>query len=202
MPRICCMPECNNCQPQHNLFSAPNKKFCIKIKEAWAEVLERKILSYREDKFIQELYSKDQVKICEDHFVEEDIIMKGTRKELRIGAIPTLKLPKKSVEVKKIPERRQPKERILPSKVYSTGLMDIRQQVKDYLRKPWLCNDKGNYVEFELKEQYDQVKYLVAVNENLDVVVIYYGWIVTFTERKFDLKSIVLFVKCCLLLKV
>ncbi|CAK8689836.1 unnamed protein product [Clavelina lepadiformis] len=115
--------------------------------------------------------------------------MKGTRKELRIGAIPTLKLPKKSVEVKKIPERRQPKERILLSKVYSTGLMDIRQQVKNYLRKPWLCNDKGNYVEFELKEHYDQVKYLVAVNENLDVVVIYYGWIVTFTERKFDLKS-------------
>ena len=38
-------------------------------------MLERKILSYREDKFIQELYSKDQVKICEEHFVEEDIIM-------------------------------------------------------------------------------------------------------------------------------
>ncbi|XP_076802331.1 uncharacterized protein LOC143446549 isoform X2 [Clavelina lepadiformis] len=123
MTRICCMPECNNCPPQHNLFSAPNKKFCIKKKEAWAELLEIKILSYREDKFIQELYSKDQVKICEEHFLEEDIITKGIRKELRIGAIPTLKLPQKYVEVKHFPERRQ--DNLLTSRVKYNKKMPV-----------------------------------------------------------------------------
>ena len=77
MPVVCCLPGCSNRNPQHHLFSVPNKKFCKKgsTKYSWAENLEKIVKKYRCDSQIKILFHKDKVKLCEVHFEEIDILI-------------------------------------------------------------------------------------------------------------------------------
>ena len=75
MPDVCCLPGCSNKLPQHHLFKVPNKKF-LKIgseKYIWAENMEKIVKSFRGDNYINVLYHKDKVKICEIHFKPQEI---------------------------------------------------------------------------------------------------------------------------------
>ena len=71
------MPGSSNRQPQHNLFKVPSKKFIARdrAKFVWADNLEKIVKSYRGDAYINALFSKNKVKICEIHFNESDILL-------------------------------------------------------------------------------------------------------------------------------
>ena len=70
------MSGCSNRQPQHHLFKVPRKKIIARdtAKFVWADDLEKIVKSYRGDAYINTLFSKDKVKICEIHFNESDIL--------------------------------------------------------------------------------------------------------------------------------
>ena len=76
MPAVCCLPLCSNHPPQHHLFKVPYKKF-LKTnsdKYVWADKLERVVRSFRADAYINILFEKDQVRICDVHFQQTDIV--------------------------------------------------------------------------------------------------------------------------------
>uniref|UniRef100_H2ZPD8 THAP-type domain-containing protein n=1 Tax=Ciona savignyi TaxID=51511 RepID=H2ZPD8_CIOSA len=124
MTKNCCFAQCQNNNSSSSLFKIPSKKYYSGQKREWADDLEKVILSYRQDDYIYKLYKKDEVRICECHFVPSDIIKKGSRKELKIGSIPTLHLPQKLYM-----KRRSAQKAITP-KLFALCLKDIEKQLK------------------------------------------------------------------------
>ena len=55
-------------------FQSASKAFGKKVHYEWANGLENFVKSLRQDKGIQQLYKRDTVKVCEQHFEESDLI--------------------------------------------------------------------------------------------------------------------------------
>ena len=75
MALICCFTHCDNRVKHCSLFHVPSKKFILAgtPKYEWADRLERIILNSRGDRHIIDLYKRDAVKLCEEHFDKNDI---------------------------------------------------------------------------------------------------------------------------------
>ncbi|CAK8698067.1 unnamed protein product [Clavelina lepadiformis] len=124
MANLCCLPMCNNRSPAVTLFKIPSRKFVKKEKESWAERLECIVLACRSDEHIKNLFARDAVKMCEVHFERSDIVLKGSRKELREGAVPTLSLPK--LTLAQVHSRKPPKKRIFETKIHFKSVASLK----------------------------------------------------------------------------
>lgn len=74
MGRQCCIPGCAKTSANAHLFKVPAKRFCTGAKYEWAENLEKFIRSMRQDQWLDQLYKKDDLKICELHFASSDLL--------------------------------------------------------------------------------------------------------------------------------
>ncbi|CAK8684973.1 unnamed protein product [Clavelina lepadiformis] len=110
--------------PAVTLFKMPSRKFVKKEKESWAERLECIVLACRSDEHIKNLFARDAVKVCEVHFERSDIVLKGSHKELREGAVPTLSLPK--LTLAQVHSRNPPKKGIFETKVHFKSVASLK----------------------------------------------------------------------------
>ena len=58
------------------------------------------VRDYQKGDKIKGLLHKETACICERHFNDNDIVVRGSKKQLKIGAIPSQTLPKKVKEIK------------------------------------------------------------------------------------------------------
>ena len=102
----------------------------------------------------------------------------GTRTELVIGSIPTLKLPKKTRTTTAC-KRPPPKERYNYEKYVAQNLDDIRKQIKKGVKKLWKAIDNSDSIVFTFEcLSYDQIKYQVVVSADMKIGLVFYGWAV------------------------
>lgn len=73
----CVFPTCTNRRPDFSLYKIPSKAFYGGEKREWAEKLEKMVRSCREDRNLERILKRDQMHVCEVHFIETDFEMKG-----------------------------------------------------------------------------------------------------------------------------
>lgn len=66
--------------------------------------------------------------------------------KLKIGAIPSLNLPAKSIAQPSIIERPPPRDRKLTDKIYHGNYEDLKRSVTRYLPKSWEFKEKNGYL--------------------------------------------------------
>ncbi|CAK8686427.1 unnamed protein product [Clavelina lepadiformis] len=171
MANLCCLPMCNNRSPAVTLFKIPSRKFVKKEKESWAERLECIVLACRSDEHIKNLFARDAVKMCEVHFERSDIVLKGSRKELREGAVPTLSLPK--LTLAQVHSRKPPKKRIFETKLHFKSVASLKSA---RLPEGWQRSFENKNLVFSFYDGCDQPKYSIGVLYDMSLRICYYGW--------------------------
>ncbi|CAK8676629.1 unnamed protein product [Clavelina lepadiformis] len=171
---IDCDPEddaANFMSPAVTLFKIPSRKFVKKEKESWAERLECIVLACRSDEHIKNLFARDAVKMCEVHFERSDIVLKGSRKELREGAVPTLSLPK--LTLAQVHSRKPPKKRIFETKLHFKSVASLKSA---RLPEGWQRSFENKNLVFSFYDGCDQPKYSIGVLYDMSLRICYYGW--------------------------
>ncbi|XP_076803032.1 uncharacterized protein LOC143447014 [Clavelina lepadiformis] len=171
MANLCCLPMCNNRSPAMTLFKIPSRKFVKKEKESWAERLECIVLACRSDEHIKNLFARDAVKMCEVHFERSDIVLKGSHKELREGAVPTLSLPK--LILAQVHSRKPPKKRIFETKAHFKSVASLESA---RLPEGWQGSFENKNLVFSFYGGCDQPKYSIGVLYDMSLRICYYGW--------------------------
>ena len=105
--------------------------------------------------------------------------IEGCRKELRLGALLVLNLPQKSISSNSGTNCLPPKERVFIPKTFAKSLLDVKQQLKCYLKPSWqaVVNDNNIHLT-KFKDQIHQPMFDVIVSKNLSTIVWYFGWLV------------------------
>ncbi|XP_039249463.2 uncharacterized protein LOC120327129 [Styela clava] len=105
----CCIPGCKSSSGNgDHLYHVPdgkNKKFGMPSKE-WAQKFHQVVFKYRFSPNFKSKVEDGKVRICGDHFEDEDIQKTNKRSWIKFGALPTKCLPRKSHEVSPCPPRR------------------------------------------------------------------------------------------------
>ncbi|XP_078486472.1 uncharacterized protein LOC144744955 [Ciona intestinalis] len=162
--------RCTDC----TLFCVPAKKLCKSAKRLWADDLEKVIRRFRNDKFLNNLYKRDAVKICEKHFLPSDIINKGTRKELGMGAIPTLNLPPKHGSFNGCKSiRPPPKPRSSSPPPHFETFNSLAQTP---LPLGWTKIENSETINLFFEDGHDQPKLHLKIFKDFRVLASFYGW--------------------------
>uniref|UniRef100_F6W558 THAP-type domain-containing protein n=2 Tax=Ciona intestinalis TaxID=7719 RepID=F6W558_CIOIN len=147
MSKICCITHCKRRAP--GLVHVPAKRFCVGKEYEWADKLERIILGLRSDPGIKNLYQRDTVAICKNHFASptDFRIAPGGYETLAVGALPTLDLTPKSIPSTSATSRPAPKERFYIPKIYHNSYNVLLKAMKREVekREDWLIVVNEDY---------------------------------------------------------
>lgn len=146
MVRRCCLPGCDSTSNNKPIHHVPAKKYYSGPKHQWAIALEKFIRSYRKDDWLDRLYQRDDLWICQDHFPPSELEKNGSKIRLRIGAIPILNLPAKSISPPVVTARPPPTARKLPDKIHHRNSEELRKSAARYLPKSWKFEEYDDHI--------------------------------------------------------
>nr|XP_018672076.2 uncharacterized protein LOC101242335 isoform X3 [Ciona intestinalis] len=202
----CCMPLCTyNFQfakrqskvkkkdqdtPFMSLFVISHPKFAKTPEEKiHRENLRKVVLQYRDptkgDR-IKNMLDRESASICERHFTSDCFEMSGptNKKSLKLGSIPTLNLPHKTLERINSPKanRKSPTKRhLLPDKILRTSskpLLTDSKRLPSTLKEIWVCYERcGVFIAEQYYSDQDLVpKIKFCVSHDLEYTCYVYGW--------------------------
>ncbi|XP_078495193.1 uncharacterized protein LOC144750005 [Ciona intestinalis] len=167
-PSHCSVPGCCYSRSRSKLLKESCRAlFCIRRPElakdnaerCHRETLTNFILSMRDVKggdVINEMLKKESAAICENHFLESDIIVKGVRKQLKIGAKPRKNLQKVSGQFTGCPRKEPAVREDLPQKLRYSCVADLQKaanKLSEKVKEHWIYYAWKSFFILEFKEQ-------------------------------------------------
>ena len=76
MAKACCIPGCQNTKPKYpgTIFCLPVQDKCKIKMQTWAVRLKKLLFALRNDEEMADRYKRGYVRVCEEHFLEKDMI--------------------------------------------------------------------------------------------------------------------------------
>ena len=129
------------------------------------------------DSDLDRQFKENKFYLCETHFNPSDIDEFPTRKVLRTGSVPSINLPRKSLDDGEVKEERRSLVRDLSLKGKYTSFSKFIKGVETSKIHPWSYEVTDRQVNFTLADKEFWVpRFYVSIYDEFSVAGFYYGW--------------------------
>ncbi|XP_014676043.1 PREDICTED: uncharacterized protein LOC106816019 isoform X2 [Priapulus caudatus] len=184
----CCVPGCTNYHEKTKFREVPVSYMSFPNDTAddheWREKLVAAVARHDAN------FNVSKHKICSDHFEKSHLVFSGKGFKISKERLPTLKMPRRSMEVTKTSPKKKPTPRRAPGTPEMVKLHDYGelQQAAVKVTEPWVLIRSDDLLTLVLREQDGSLPLKVTFNDALEATVSWNGRLVM--THELDVKQV------------